>query len=104
MFEFDLVGIVDSLILLQVIGAAYMATKTRKHLGQLKDDIASPGGITITGIHELEKGGFRGLFINAIIAASKCSHELSQSFFINVFITHVANYGNELAYFAFIDQ
>ncbi|XP_041024554.1 pyrroline-5-carboxylate reductase [Juglans microcarpa x Juglans regia] len=62
-----------------VLGAATMATKTGKHPGQLKDDVASPGGTTIAGIHELEKGGFRGTLMNAVIAASKRSKELSQS-------------------------
>ncbi|GMN60966.1 hypothetical protein TIFTF001_030049 [Ficus carica] len=60
-----------------VLGAASMATKTGKHPGQLKDDVTSPGGTTIAGIHELERGGFRGLLMNAVVAATKCSRELS---------------------------
>lgn len=62
-----------------VLGAASMASKTGKHPGQLKDDVASPGGTTIAGIHELEKGGFRGTLMNAVVAAAKRSRELSQS-------------------------
>ncbi|KAK4281956.1 hypothetical protein QN277_013394 [Acacia crassicarpa] len=60
-----------------VLGAASMATSTGKHPGQLKDDVTSPGGTTITGIHELEKGGFRGTLMNAVVAAAKRSRELS---------------------------
>ena len=67
------------LFLLQVLGAAAMVSKTGKHPGQLKDDVASPGGTTIAGIHELEKGGFRGTLMNAVAAAAKRSRELSQS-------------------------
>ncbi|KAI4348627.1 hypothetical protein L6164_009331 [Bauhinia variegata] len=60
-----------------VLGAASMATSTGKHPGQLKDDVTSPGGTTIAGIHELEKGGFRGTLMNAVVAAAKRSKELS---------------------------
>ncbi|KAL2228187.1 pyrroline-5-carboxylate reductase [Sesamum indicum] len=62
-----------------VLGAASMATNGGKHPGQLKDDVASPGGTTIAGIHELEKAGFRGILMNAVVAAAKRSRELSQS-------------------------
>ncbi|XP_043698702.1 pyrroline-5-carboxylate reductase-like [Telopea speciosissima] len=62
-----------------VLGAASMAIHTGKHPGQLKDDVASPGGTTIAGIHELEKGGFRGILMNAIVAAAKRGRELSQN-------------------------
>ncbi|GMN73035.1 hypothetical protein TIFTF001_052964 [Ficus carica] len=60
-----------------VLGAASMATKTGKHPGQLKDDVTLPGGTTIAGIHELERGGFRGLLMNSVVAATKRSRELS---------------------------
>ena len=53
-----------------------MSISTGKHPGQLKDDVASPGGTTIAGIHELEKGGFRGILINAVVAAAKRSKDL----------------------------
>ncbi|KAM7524451.1 hypothetical protein LguiA_014353 [Lonicera macranthoides] len=62
-----------------VLGAASMVTTTGKHPGQLKDDVASPGGTTIAGIHELEKAGFRGILMNAVVAAKKRSQELSPS-------------------------
>ncbi|XP_073155874.1 pyrroline-5-carboxylate reductase [Henckelia pumila] len=62
-----------------VLGAASMVVNAGKHPGQLKDDVASPGGTTIAGIHELEKAGFRGILMNAVVAASKRSRELSQS-------------------------
>ncbi|OVA18960.1 Pyrroline-5-carboxylate reductase [Macleaya cordata] len=61
-----------------VLGAAAMAINTGKHPGQLKDDVASPGGTTIAGIHELEKGGFRGVLINAVVAAANRSREFAK--------------------------
>ncbi|KAJ0078813.1 hypothetical protein Patl1_22862 [Pistacia atlantica] len=54
-----------------VLGAASMVTKSGKHPGQLKDDIASYYGTTIAGVHELEKGGLRGILMNAVVAAAK---------------------------------
>ncbi|GER57210.1 pyrroline-5-carboxylate reductase [Striga asiatica] len=60
-----------------VLGAASMVANAGKHPGQLKDDVASPGGTTIAGIHELEKAGFRGILMNAVVAAAKRSRELS---------------------------
>nr|5BSE_A Chain A, Pyrroline-5-carboxylate reductase [Medicago truncatula]5BSE_B Chain B, Pyrroline-5-carboxylate reductase [Medicago truncatula]5BSE_C Chain C, Pyrroline-5-carboxylate reductase [Medicago truncatula]5BSE_D Chain D, Pyrroline-5-carboxylate reductase [Medicago truncatula]5BSE_E Chain E, Pyrroline-5-carboxylate reductase [Medicago truncatula]5BSE_F Chain F, Pyrroline-5-carboxylate reductase [Medicago truncatula]5BSE_G Chain G, Pyrroline-5-carboxylate reductase [Medicago truncatula]5BS len=60
-----------------VLGAASMATQSGKHPGQLKDDVTSPGGTTIAGVHELEKAGFRGILMNAVVAAAKRSQELS---------------------------
>lgn len=53
-----------------VLGAAKMVIDTNKHTGQLKDEVCSPGGTTITGIHELEKGGVRWLFKNVNINKS----------------------------------
>ncbi|CAD5333037.1 unnamed protein product [Arabidopsis thaliana] len=62
-----------------VLGAATMVSKTGKHPGVLKDDVTSPGGTTIAGVHELEKGSFRATLMNAVVAAAKRSRELSQS-------------------------
>ncbi|KAK5817401.1 Pyrroline-5-carboxylate reductase [Gossypium arboreum] len=62
-----------------VLGAAAMAVQSGKHPGQLKDDVTSPGGTTIAGIHELEKNGFRGTLMNAVVAAAKRSQELSKN-------------------------
>merc|ERR1719377_133226 len=42
-----------------VMGAGNMALASGKHPGQLKDDVTSPGGTTIAGVHALEAGAFR---------------------------------------------
>lgn len=53
-----------------VLGAGSMVRETGTHPAQLKDDVASPAGSTITAIHFLEKHGFRSSVIGAIEAAT----------------------------------
>ena len=59
-----------------VAGAARLVMESREHPGILKDRVASPGGTTIAGLHELERGCFRGTLISAVEAAAKRSAEL----------------------------
>lgn len=61
-----------------VLGSAKMVLETGRHPGQLKDSVASPGGTTIAGLKELEKGAFRSLLINAVVAATDRSKEMSK--------------------------
>jgi pyrroline-5-carboxylate reductase len=66
------------LALQTVYGAARMALESRKHLGELKDEVTSPGGTTIAGLYALEKTGFRGSVMDAVISATKRSQELGK--------------------------
>ena len=59
-----------------VMGAARMLLETGEHPGVLKDRVASPGGTTIAGLHELERAGFRGSVMDAVMAAAQRSKEL----------------------------
>jgi pyrroline-5-carboxylate reductase len=61
-----------------VLGAAKMVLETGLHPGALKDMVTSPGGTTIEGLHELEKGNLRGTVISAVRAAAEKSKKLGQ--------------------------
>ena len=62
-----------------VLGGAKMVLETGLHPGVLKDQVTSPGGTTIEGIHELEKGGLRAAVITAVRAATDKSKKLGQA-------------------------
>src|SRR6185312_15971508 len=61
-----------------VLGGAKMVLETGLHPGALKDMVASPGGTTIEGLHEMEKGKIRGVLMNAVRAAAEKSRKLGQ--------------------------
>jgi pyrroline-5-carboxylate reductase len=61
-----------------MLGSAKMVLETGLHPGALKDMVTSPGGTTIEGLHELEKGKVRGVLISAVRAATEKSRKLGQ--------------------------
>ncbi len=63
-----------------VLGSAKLLIETGEHPGRLKDQVTSPGGTAIAGLHTLEAGGLRTTLMNAVEAATRRSHELGRKF------------------------
>lgn len=61
-----------------VLGSAKMVLETGIHPGQLKDNVCSPGGTTITAVASLEENGFRSSLIEAVVACADKSREMSK--------------------------
>lgn len=64
-----------------VLGAAKMVRETGLHPGVLKDQVASPGGTTIAGLHAIERGALRAVLIDAVVAAAERSARLAADSF-----------------------
>lgn len=57
-------------------GAAELAARQVKNFMQLRDDVCSPGGLTIAGINVLDRAGLSGLLVDAVLAAAQRGREM----------------------------
>ncbi len=63
-----------------MLGSAKMVLEGKGKPAELKDIVATPGGTTIAGLYELEKGGLRATLMSAVEAAVRRAKELSKTF------------------------
>lgn len=61
-----------------VLGAAKLVQETKLHPAVLRDQVTTPGGTTISAIHELERHGLRPMLISAVVTATKRSRLLAK--------------------------
>ena len=61
-----------------VLGAAKMVLEKGESPSDLKNQVASPGGTTIVGLHQLEQGGLRATVMNAVEGATLRSKYLGE--------------------------
>ena len=52
-----------------MLGCADILVSSSKHPAELKNDISTPAGTTIYGLHELENRGVRGAYMDALMSA-----------------------------------
>lgn len=57
-------------------GSGKMVLETQMHPSQLRDQVTSPGGTTIAGIHALENRGVRAAMYDAVMAVLERSEKL----------------------------
>ncbi|MHA1731357.1 MAG: pyrroline-5-carboxylate reductase [Promethearchaeota archaeon] len=61
-----------------VLGTIKLYLERGLHPAQLRDVVTSPGGTTIAGLHELERGKFKASVMDAVESATKRSKELGK--------------------------
>ncbi len=62
-----------------VLGAAKLVRETGLHPAVLRDQVITPGGVTISAIHELERHGLRAMLISAVETATVHSRKKTGS-------------------------
>lgn len=61
-----------------VLGAARLAMDSGKAPAALRDDVCTPGGMTIEGIAELERSGARGTMMRAVLSTAEKGRVLTE--------------------------
>jgi len=62
-----------------VLGAGKMILETKTHPAKLREMVTTPGGTTIEGLKELERGDVKGFFSRAVERAAQKSRELAKT-------------------------
>lgn len=62
-----------------VLGAAKLVRETGLHPAILRDQVITPGGVTISAIHELERHGLRSMLISAVETATASARQRTRS-------------------------
>lgn len=62
-----------------MLGTARMLVEAKVHPAHLKEMVTSPGGTTAAGLRIMERGGLRGLLMEAVLAATERSRELGKA-------------------------
>ena len=57
-------------------GSAVMAARSETPLMELRDQVCSPGGLTIAGVNVLDRAGLAGLLVDAVLAADRRGREM----------------------------
>jgi pyrroline-5-carboxylate reductase len=65
-----------TLVTQTALGAAKMVQATGRHPAALRDDVTTPGGCTIAGLHMLEDGSIRAVLARAVEEAAKMAARL----------------------------
>jgi pyrroline-5-carboxylate reductase len=59
------------------IGASQLLLASGKHPAELRDQVTTPGGVTIEGLYELEESRIRTAFMKAVAAASSKAKDIA---------------------------
>ena len=59
-------------------GSAVMAARSDTPLMELRDQVCSPGGLTIAGVNVLDRAGLSGLLVDAVLAADERGREMEK--------------------------
>ncbi len=71
----------DALVMVEALcaGSIRMAQETNNSLLEMRDQVCSPGGLTIEGINHMERTGVNGHIVDAILAAEKRAREMENN-------------------------
>ncbi len=70
--------IAERLALQTIVGSALFAKESKLHPAVLRNMVTSPGGTTTEALFEMEQGGLRGIFMQAVEAAYQKSIALGK--------------------------
>uniref|UniRef100_A0A8V0Y326 Pyrroline-5-carboxylate reductase n=2 Tax=Gallus gallus TaxID=9031 RepID=A0A8V0Y326_CHICK len=71
-------GLASKIAAQTLLGAAKMLLETGEHPAKLRGDVCTPGGTTIHGLYQLEKGALRATVMNAVQAATERACEMGE--------------------------
>jgi pyrroline-5-carboxylate reductase len=61
-----------------MLGAARLAMEAEKHPAELRDNVCTPGGMTIEGVYEIERVGARAAVMKAVVLTAEKGQTLTE--------------------------